>query len=199
MSDSTLNEDSIHTLLKNQFKDMHREPAQREGYVGPGGEALPVKGDEDGPMQRVPPFPTQPARIFDGVLPSGENTVATESIEVSKQRALSVWLEYTAGEDESGSSLLLIAEALRTDTEDDWYPIAVVNANITAATLPDLTGAGLRTFYQTALVTPEFSNGEVFKTVLQFDVGPYQKFRFRVGERSSADDSTLKMHYSFAS
>jgi hypothetical protein len=201
MADSELNEDSVATLLRGQFKEAQREPGQKVGYVGAGGEPLPVKGDEDGPMYRTPPFPTLPELLFDDVLPSAEATTPTQAIEVSKQRALSLWLEYVPAQPEGGNSqLLLIAEALRADTEDAWYPVAVVNATITPDVLPDLPGAGTRVMYQTALLSPGFAgDGEVFRTVLQFDVGPYQKFRFRVGEMSEASLSTAKLHYSFAS
>jgi len=144
------------------------------------GRVVEVKGDDQAPFGKQPPFPTSRDLLLEVDVLSVDSYTPSEEIDVEKVHILTVWVDYTPGDD--GAILSLIPQ-VRDSREVDFEPTSVLSAAITEVNLPGETGIyGSRPFYQTELRTPAMQAGNTLCVPLSFDVGPYKQFRMRAGE-----------------
>jgi hypothetical protein len=144
------------------------------------GTIIEVKGDDEAPHLKTPPFPSNRDPALDVAELILADYQPSEEIDVEAIHILTIWVDYTAAAD--GSMLSLLPE-VRDTTDTDFVPTSVLDAAITAVTLPGQTPMyGSRTFYQTELRSASLMIGDRLRMPLSFDVGPYKQFRIRAGE-----------------
>ncbi len=151
------------------------------------GVAVEVKGDDDAPHHKNPPFPTNRDVVLETAALSASEYVVGQIIDVAGVHILTLWLDYTAGVD--AAILSLIPEARDTPIED-FVPIGVLDALITPQALALSTSPvvfGSRTFYPSELRSaPLATAGDRLRMPMAFDVGPYKQIRFLAAEVSGA-------------
>ena len=151
------------------------------------GVAVEVKGDDEAPHHKNPPFPTNRDVVLEAPALSVTDYVVGQLIDVEGVHILTLWIDYTAGED--GAVLSLIPEARDTPIED-FVPIGVLDALITPQVIP-ISGSpllfGSRTFYPSELRSaPLVTTGDRLRMPMAFDVGPYKQVRFSAADVSGA-------------
>lgn len=151
------------------------------GYQDGKGTIREVAGDGDAPFSKSPPFPSN----RDLLLESENLDVATYEIsapmDVKDLHIMTLWIDYTA---ETDDSQLSIISEVREAPGEDFVPIVVVDASITAVTVPVFAADfGSRSLYCSEFRTADpVATGIRFRCALQFAVGPYSQIRFRATE-----------------
>lgn len=175
------------TQGKNQADDeirLLRKDSDQGGTVSAydrQGVATEVKGDDQAPFHKTPPFPTVRDPFFDeGRLTTAEY-IPGKVIDVEGVHILTLWIDFIANAD--GAQLSLIPEA-RDSPVEDFVPISVLDATVTPMAIPDsdLT-FGSRTFYPTELRSAVLNTaGDRLRVPMSFDVGPYKQVRFSAAD-----------------
>lgn len=141
------------------------------GYNGP--QPFTLRGDEEAPWLKVPPFPTKLFRDYAvRDIAVADGTVAFEPIGVKWYRSLTLYLKGVAGADADTQEVVLGLEVL-ADT-DEWFPAAVIDSTLTVVS-PEAS----RDVYQATLVFPLGSvAGVESRVAIPYDIGFYETVRF---------------------
>ena len=171
------------------------------GYEDEAGVDRSVRGDEEGPHLKTPPFPTDVTRWLQ--VPDLQSAAAwffTSALDVSKRRLLSVWFDYDSDADDLA---LLVVPQARRDVDGSFYTITVIDPTLTRVqgTAPFSTNEtfGQRDMMATQLRIPPTAAPPTpidSRQVLQFDVSAYHQFR--LGLSNGANDGAVILDYNFA-
>jgi hypothetical protein len=172
-----------------------------QGYLDAGSVPQAVRGDEDGPWVKGPPFITNREGLYEQYESSGTTYRFTPDVNVRDYRILTLFID--AYSCLANGQLSLIPEFSMDDVGDNFYPIGVVEAAITQVNLPDTNipfepPFGSRTFYPTELRSPVLAASDDLHTSLTFDVGSYNRYRFGVAWLSSGGADPIILSYNLS-
>jgi hypothetical protein len=154
-------------------------------YVTEGGVPAAVGGDKEAPHIKAPPFNTIRETLYTvDELNLASTYVFTPDISVHDYRILTLYIRYDV--QTINDQLSLVPEFSMEDRGDTFWPIGVVNSNITQVNLTDTSVPfeppfGSRNIYPTELRTVALAAGDSWRSAVQFDVSGYNRFRFGVG------------------
>ena len=189
----------------NRLRD-GSEGGDTMAYHDEGAIPLAVRGDQDGPWIKGPPFTTDRDELYsNATIPlASAGYVFTPAISVRDWRVLTLFITYIVGAGDDNDQLSLIPEFSMDDDGDLFYPIGVVEAavtqvNLAPAVIPFEPPFGSRTFYPTELRTPQMAAGDDLHVSLTFDVGAYNRYRFGLASLlAEGDGGNLVLSYSLS-
>lgn len=145
------------------------------------GTTAEVKGDDDAPHFKQPPFPSDRDLLLESTELPTAAYVDGEEIDVEAVHILTVWIDFTAAEDGAVLSLLPMA---RDTPESAFVPISVLDSTIIAgAVVGTPIVFGRRIFYPTEIHSPILATAaDRLVTVMSFDVGAFKQFRLSASD-----------------
>lgn len=148
------------------------------------GSVIEVKGDDDAPFGKQPPFPTDRNLLLESAELPTDAYVNGAEIDVEAVHILTVWIDFTAATQEAVLSLLPMA---RDSPERAFVPIAVLDSTLVAEILsPIAVPLGRRIFYATEIHSAPLPGiGDQLLTVMSFDVGAFKQFRLSASDRGT--------------
>lgn len=140
-----------------------------------------VKGDDDAPHFKQPPFPTVRDLLLESAELPTDSYVDGEAIDVEEVHILTVWIAFTAAEDGAVLSLLPMA---RDTPEAPFVPISVLDSTLVADAIAGTPiEFGRRIFYPTEIHSPILASvDDELVTVMSFDVGAFKQFRLSASD-----------------
>ena len=156
-----------------------------QAYLDAGSNQQPIRGDQDGPWIKGPPFVTNREELYyNPSLPPLGDYLFTPDVNVRDYRILTLFIDFEATT--NGTRISLIPQVSMDDAGDTFYPIGVVEAAITSIALTDTNVPfeppfGSRNIYPAEFRTTAAVNGEQVRMSLTFDVGAYNRYRFALG------------------
>lgn len=202
-------EPSNSTQIRRELAALYRDHRVAGGpmlaYLGPDGRPTVVPGDQESAWLKVPPFTEPVTQWQEAKTLSVTDYVATQPLDVSSVRLITVYFELFWTDAAVATSQLSLIPEHRANNAlgvTDWYTTGVVNPVITAV---DPTGAtygdgfGSRTWHPAELRTPTFnaSTSRTVRSKLTFDVADAVSFRLRALQNVVAQvNSTLALSYS---
>lgn len=157
------------------------------GYAGVGGQALAQQGDDQGPYEKLPPFPTKAEVIW--AAPTALNAYGlSDDFDVEYKRVATLLLRYTPAEANSILSIIPVVFEVGEDLGIAMQ-LGVVDASITVLTPPTLSGPwASREILPSEFRTAALPIAVPYQLVLQFDVAPYSRMAFLAAEVGAAED-----------
>lgn len=158
------------------------------GYRGIAANPLDVKGDQQAPFFKIPPFPVDAAAYFtaDGLT---DTPLITPVFDTTHHRICTLWIEYVNPGDDSILSVIPLAFNERSG---GFIPVGTVDATLTPNGV-----FGIRNIFETDLQTPALVADTPFQATFDFQCAAYKSMVFAVRELvNPANGNTLELDLS---
>jgi hypothetical protein len=187
------------------FRARDAEPGTSIAYRTDSAETLPVRGDEEAPHLKTPPFATDPQLwVRDMALPLADAAdyavTPGDGLDCLQQRLLQIYFELTIAE--GGDEIAQLSFIPEGSAAGQWYVVGVVDLTVTAFTPVSARfpygNLMSRTFAPSELRSTQFAGPGVVRFILAYDVSPFEAFRMNVRDLVGSGGNTLTMRTAFS-
>jgi hypothetical protein len=176
-------------IVRRGRKDGPSE-ARIMGYESP--EAETVKGDDEAPYHKNPPFPSDLFRNYLALLETeaipGDGDLT--AIGVEQRRGLLLFVEFTTPGDAVDQELLIRLDALRG--AEEWFPTAVIDSTLV---IPAPPISATRDVYASIIRIPFPGVGITIRMCIPYDVSFYETVRFHIERTGEGIDPAINLGY----
>lgn len=164
--------------------------ARAMGYESPDAET--VKGDEQAPFLKNPPFPSDLFRNYLS-LAAGEPIPGTGDltpIGIEQRRGLLLFVEFITPDDAVDQELLIRLDALRG--AEEWFPTAVIDSTLV---IPAPPVSAQRDVYASILRIPFTAVSTTIRMCIPYDVSFYETVRFHLERTGAGTAPAINLGY----